>query len=181
MRNDRKAAVLNDLTRSSKRESELRLHHIDRFLQVRQQSEQLCEPLVIEDFVVQTMEDVSPAKWNLGHTTWFFETVVLQRFLSSYKPYHDRYAFVFNSYYESLGSRVERKCRGHLSRPTVAEVFRYRHHVTEALAELMRRTSDKVLQEMWPYVEIGIHHEKQHQEKMMLLRHCVHWSLKRLK
>ena len=93
----------------------------DHFKRVRRVTNVLCAPLATEDYVVQPIEDVSPPKWHLAHTTWFFETMFLVRFKSGYQPYHPQYAFLFNSYYQSLGERWNRPQRGVLSRPTVAE------------------------------------------------------------
>ena len=94
--------------------------------QVRQLSEQLCHPLETEDYGVQTMPDVSPPKWHLGHTTWFFETFLLRPYLKDYEIFHPKFGYLFNSYYEAVGERHPRPQRGLLSRPTVAEVYRYR-------------------------------------------------------
>ena len=98
--------------------SELEKH----FLYVRKASEKICEPLEIEDYVVQPVEDVSPPKWHLGHTSWFYEAMFLDKYLNNYKPYHPIYSFLFNSYYHSLGDRWDRPRRGVLSRPVVKEV-----------------------------------------------------------
>jgi ergothioneine biosynthesis protein EgtB len=130
-----------------------------RYLRVRQATEALCEPLAVEDCVVQAMPDASPVRWHLAHTAWFFEEMVLKR-IPGYRPLDERYAFLFNSYYESLGERHARPERGLLSRPTLSEVMAYRRHVD---AEMERR---------WPQVapeivELGIHHEEQHQELIL--------------
>jgi len=133
---------------------------IERYFAVRKYSEFICEPLLIEDYVVQPMADVSPPKWHLGHTTWFFEEVVLSTFLKNYKRFHARYSFLFNSYYEGLGDRIERAHRGSLSRPTVAEVHEYRAHVDQHMILL--------LSDLPPgaeaLIELGMNHEHQHQE-----------------
>ena len=94
-----------------------------RFRAIRQQSEALCRPLLPEDTVVQPVIDVSPPKWHLAHTTWFWETFLLREYLPQYQVFHADYAFLFNSYYNSLGSRVNRADRGTLSRPALAEVY----------------------------------------------------------
>jgi len=93
-----------------------------RYLTVRGYSEEICQPLEIEDYVVQPMVDVSPPKWHLGHTTWFFETFILIPHLPNYQVFDKEYNFVFNSYYETIGSRVIRTDRGNLSRPSVAAI-----------------------------------------------------------
>ncbi|MBC2838915.1 ergothioneine biosynthesis protein EgtB [Robiginitalea sp. SC105] len=136
----------------------------DRLLSTRSHSEALCQPLQTEDYVVQPIEDVSPPKWHLGHTTWFFEEFVLKTYAKGYKAYHRDFAFVFNSYYESLGKRVVRAHRGNLSRPPVQEVYRYRRHVTEQLMDLLE---GNVPGEALQLVEVGIHHEQQHQELLL--------------
>ena len=137
---------------------------LDLFLQTRSDSENLCKPLEIEDYVVQPIVDVSPPKWHLGHTTWFFEEFLLVPYLSDYKRFDDSYAFVFNSYYESMGKRVVRTDRGNLSRPSVSDVYDYRKHVTNAMSILL---GEAISDEMKPIIEIGIHHEKQHQELLL--------------
>jgi ergothioneine biosynthesis protein EgtB len=135
------------------------------FLETRAYTETLCKPLEIEDYVVQPIIDVSPPKWHLGHTTWFFEEFILKPFKPAYKLFHEDFAFVFNSYYESVGKRVIRSDRGNLSRPGVAKVYDYRHYVTNELKEFL--TSEHISKEILSLLEIGIHHEKQHQELLL--------------
>lgn len=137
----------------------------DLFLETRAYTEKLCKPLQIEDYVVQPIVDVSPPKWHLGHTTWFFEEFILKHHKPGYTIYSDDYAFVFNSYYESIGKRVVRTDRGNLSRPTVAQVYAYREYVTAALTELLEtHSTDAAIIKL---VTVGIHHEKQHQELLL--------------
>lgn len=131
---------------------------------VRQRSVRLCAPLSAEDHVPQPMMDVSPPKWHLGHCTWFFEHFVLQEQLAGYKPFHPGYEFIFNSYYEGAGARVARANRGHLSRPTVAEVLAYRAHVDAAMEALLERP---LAAEASALIELGLHHEQQHQELLV--------------
>src|SRR4051812_5590376 len=102
------------------------------FLDTRLQTEAICAPLETEDYVVQPVVDVSPPKWHLAHTSWFWEQFVLGSFRTAYKPYDARFAFLFNSYYIQAGEFHPRRERGELTRPTVAEVYRYRARVTEA-------------------------------------------------
>lgn len=135
------------------------------FLKTREQTENLCKPLEIEDYVVQPIVDVSPPKWHLGHTTWFFEEFILKPHKPGYKLFHEDFAFVFNSYYESVGKRVVRNNRGNLSRPGVTKVYDYRHYVTNELKEFL--TSEAISAEIEALLEIGIHHEKQHQELLL--------------
>ncbi len=134
------------------------------FLSTRSHTEILCQPLETEDYVVQPIIDVSPPKWHLGHTTWFFEEFLLDGNLPNYVRYHEQFAYVFNSYYESIGARVVRTDRGNLSRPSVDEVYKYRAHVTKHMQELIENHWDENL---IPVLEIGIHHEKQHQELLL--------------
>ena len=130
---------------------------------VRAQSVALVQPLLPEDTVVQPSLDVSPPKWHLAHTTWFWETMLLQRFQPGYQLFHPDYAFLFNSYYNSLGSRVNRADRGTLSRPPLADVYRYRTYVDEHMARLLARLPE-LPAAATELVELGLHHEQQHQE-----------------
>ena len=133
------------------------------FQAVRAQSVALVQPLLPEDTVVQPSLDVSPPKWHLAHTTWFWETMLLQQFLPGYEVFHPEYAFLFNSYYNSLGSRVNRADRGTLSRPPLADVYRYRAYVDEHMATLLARLAE-LPAAATELVELGLHHEQQHQE-----------------
>lgn len=134
------------------------------FLETRQTTEELCAPLKIEDYVVQPTEDVSPPKWHLGHTTWFLEEFILKNHKPDYKIFNEDFAYIFNSYYESFGERVVRTNRGNLSRPTVEEVYTYRDYVTQQLTEFIE---GYITNEVFNILEIGIHHEKQHQELLI--------------
>lgn len=140
-------------------------HRLDRYRAVRGQSEYLCEPLEIEDFGLQSMDDASPIKWHLAHTTWFFETFVLKPYMHGYKAFRAEYEYLFNSYYNGVGQPFPRPHRGDLSRPTVAEVFAYRAAIDEAVLALIveaRDNSDWLMR-----IELGLHHEQQHQELML--------------
>lgn len=134
------------------------------FLETRKHTENICKPLEIEDYVVQPVIDVSPPKWHLGHTSWFFEEFLLKPFKPDYKIFHENFAFVFNSYYENVGKRVLRTDRGNLSRPGVAEVYTYREYITLQMSELLSNVSSSEIEEI---LLIGIHHEKQHQELLL--------------
>src|SRR6476646_1757795 len=101
----------------------------EKYLAIRKYTETICEPLQTEDYVVQPVVDVSPPKWHLGHTTWFFETFILKPNITEYQVFDNNYSFVFNSYYESVGARVIRTDRGNLSRPTVQDIYKYRAYV----------------------------------------------------
>jgi len=138
-----------------------------KFSTVRGMTEEICRPLQTEDYVIQSMTDVSPPKWHLGHTTWFFERVILQEFTPSYNPLNDRYYFIFNSYYQSFGDRVARDIRGTLSRPTVEEVYGYREAINKRVIDLLGAADDKMYQKIAPLVELGLHHEQQHQELLV--------------
>ncbi len=133
-------------------------------LETRERTESICKPLEIEDYVVQPDINVSPPKWHLGHTTWFFEEFILKLHKPNYRLFHDDFAFVFNSYYENIGKRVVRSDRGNLSRPGVAQVYDYRHYVTNELKEFL---SGDISEEIEEVLLIGIHHEKQHQELLL--------------
>ena len=137
---------------------------LDFFLETRKHTEHLCTPLEIEDYVVQPIIDVSPPKWHLGHTTWFFEEFILKPHAKGYQVFNEDFSFVFNSYYETIGKRVVRADRGNLSRPSVQKVYDYRHYVTKAMQDLF---SENQNQELLDLLEIGIHHEKQHQELLL--------------
>ena len=138
-----------------------------RFLTVREASRAICAPLAVEDYVVQSMPDTSPPKWHLAHTTWFFEQFVLGYFQRDYRPFHPEYAFLFNSYYETVGKFFPRPQRGLLSRPTVDEVYRYRSHVDASVADLIDAIDDQCFAELASRIELGSQHEEQHQELLL--------------
>jgi len=138
----------------------------DRYRSVRTFTESLCEGLATEDYVVQSMPDVSPTKWHLAHTSWFFETFILRPHLASYEPIDEMYAFLFNSYYVNAGERHCRAQRGYISRPTVDEVFAFRRHVDAAMERLLD-DGQPISAEIESLVTIGLHHEQQHQELML--------------
>ncbi|WP_423149232.1 ergothioneine biosynthesis protein EgtB [Rubrolithibacter danxiaensis] len=135
---------------------------INTYRLIRKRTEEICAPLRTEDYVVQPIPDVSPPKWHLGHTTWFFETFILIPHAENYKPYNPDYNYVFNSYYETVGARVIRTDRGNLSRPTVNEIFLYRQHVDAAMAVLLY--NDEKVNQLKDLIELGLQHEQQHQE-----------------
>src|SRR5215831_986324 len=114
------------------------------------------------------MPDVSPTKWHLAHTTWFFETFILTRFDPDYRMFDSAFAYLFNSYYEAAGPRHPRPERGLLSRPTVDIVAAYRDHVGAAISRLIERASPAVWSEAAPLIELGIQHEQQHQELILM-------------
>ncbi len=134
------------------------------FTETRKHTENICKPLAIEDYVVQPVVDVSPPKWHLGHTSWFFEEFILKPHKPGYKIFHEDFAFVFNSYYENIGKRVVRNDRGNLSRPEVSKVYEYRHYITSEMNDFLSKPISDTLIET---ILIGIHHEKQHQELLI--------------
>lgn len=135
---------------------------IQLFKETRTDSEEICSHLETEDYVVQPIEDVSPPKWHLGHTTWFFEEFVLKKYANSHKLFDENTAYVFNSYYESVGDKVIRTNRGNLSRPTVSWIYDFRNYITECMLDLLN--NQELDEEALSVIEIGCHHEKQHQE-----------------
>ena len=139
---------------------------VKRFRIIREQSINLCKPLRTEDFVVQPIVDVSPPKWHLAHTTWFFEALVLEANMKNYKVFDDDYGYMFNSYYESVGERVLRPNRGFMTRPTIDEVMKYRHFVDEQM-EAFFLTINPEQKRILDVIEIGLHHEQQHQELLL--------------
>src|SRR5687767_13997611 len=142
---------------------------------VRAQTEALCEPLQTEDYVVSSMPDVSPTKWHLAHTSWFFETFVLAAFDPSYVSPNPRYSFLFNSYYVQAGERHCRAKRGLVTRPTVDEVFAYRAHVDACMRALIERIGSDAEHRALPVIELGLHHEQQHQELLVTDIKHVFW------
>lgn len=137
---------------------------LEDYLRVRKHSAAICSALQTEDYVVQPVAFVSPPKWHLGHTTWFFETMILLPFFKGYKVFDSQYNYVFNSYYESIGARVIRTDRGNLSRPSVADVYQYRDNVDAAMQQFL---SQEIPAEALPIVTLGLHHEQQHQELLL--------------
>ncbi|MCB0637175.1 MAG: ergothioneine biosynthesis protein EgtB [Lewinella sp.] len=139
-----------------------------RYQQVRRWSMQLCEPLAPEDFVVQPVVDVSPPKWHLGHTTWFFENFILKDHLPGYELFDERLNWFFNSYYESQGPRILRSNRGNMTRPSTEHVYAYRHHVDAHMEQWMQAyADDQMPAELAQLLEVGLQHEQQHQELLV--------------
>jgi ergothioneine biosynthesis protein EgtB len=137
------------------------------FLAARAQTERLCESLETEDYVVQPVMDVSPPKWHLAHTSWFFENFVLDPNDGAYERFHPMYHYLFNSYYNLAGKYHPRVKRGVLSRPTVREIYDYRRRVTDSTAAFLQRANEELLQSLGDLVTLGIHHEQQHQELLV--------------
>jgi len=137
---------------------------LNTLLEVRHRSEALINPLEPEDLGLQGMADASPPKWHLAHTNWFFETFLLQPHLKGHVPCDPRWAYQFNSYYDSVGDRHPRPQRGLLSRPTITDILRWRSRVNDGLEQLLKAPDDTCLQLM----ELGLQHEQQHQELLLM-------------
>jgi ergothioneine biosynthesis protein EgtB len=137
------------------------------FKAVRAFTSTLCNPLETEDYVVQSMPEVSPAKWHLAHTSWFFETFVLSKLIINYSFFNPVYNYLFNSYYVQAGDFYERSMRGLISRPTVREVYDYRGHIDKLLLEFFDKASDEEINNIAPVIELGLNHEQQHQELLL--------------
>jgi ergothioneine biosynthesis protein EgtB len=158
-----KAPAKPRLERSASRAEQL----LGRFHRVRNFTTALCANLEPEDYVVQSMPDVSPTKWHLAHTTWFFETFILKKWLPEYRPEVPEYAFLFNSYYNAAGDMHRRDLRGLISRPTVKEAQRYRSSIDSHIDDLFSTADEELLDEMEPILILGAHHEQQHQELLL--------------
>ncbi|HEX2655785.1 MAG TPA: ergothioneine biosynthesis protein EgtB [Xanthobacteraceae bacterium] len=140
---------------------------LDAFQRIRSETERRAAPLSAEDQVVQSMPDASPIKWHRAHTTWFFEQFLLGPYLKGYQVFDERFSYLFNSYYVAAGPRHARPKRGLITRPSTSEVGAYRAHVDEATGKLLSSASQLVLGDILPILEIGLHHEQQHQELML--------------
>jgi ergothioneine biosynthesis protein EgtB len=144
------------------------------YRRVRALTEALAAPLSPEDQLVQSMPDVSPTKWHRAHTTWFFETFLLSPDLAGYESPNAAYAYLFNSYYEQVGSRHPRSERGLISRPSVSDVGDYRRHVDDAIEQIVTDASDDAFERVEAIVEVGCHHEQQHQELLLMdIKHVL--------
>jgi ergothioneine biosynthesis protein EgtB len=141
---------------------------VQQYLVVRQHSEALCAPLRTEDYVVQSMPDVSPSKWHLAHISWFFEQFILLQHCPDYRCFDDNFGYLFNSYYVSMGERHTRAERGLLSRPTVSQIMDYRQYVDDALCSWLLELDTASLDKITPLVVLGINHEQQHQELLLM-------------
>jgi len=150
---------------------------IARSNKIRKFTETLCEPLETEDYIIQSMPDVSPTKWHLGHTSWFFEAFVHGSADSNYKSIHPLYTYLFNSYYIQIGERWDRPNRGLLSRPTVKDIYEYRNFVDNNVIEFIKNCDEKLYMEYAPIIEIGLNHEQQHQELLLTdIKHVLSFN-----
>src|SRR5437867_2156817 len=147
---------------------------VQRYLKIRSASEALAAPLSAEDCQVQSMPDASPTKWHLAHTSWFFETFLLAEHQPGYRRFDPAYAIQFNSYYVGVGERHPRPQRGLLSRPSLDEVRAYRRHVDEAMLRLLQ---GRLAPASAALVELGLQHEQQHQELILMdIQHVLSCS-----
>src|SRR4029453_2443354 len=164
---DREGTPMKTVPRPVAAQAELRA----RFREVRSFTEALASPLSAEDQTVQTMPDVSPTKWHRAHTTWFFETFVLGPHVPGHRDFDPDFRFLFNSYYEAVGPRHARPQRGTLTRPRIAEIASYRRAVDEALGALL---GQGLAPELEALIELGLNHEQQHQELMLMdIKHVL--------
>lgn len=138
---------------------------LNQYLKIRNLTEAICAPLKTEDYVVQPIVDVSPPKWHLGHTSWFFETFLLKPHLKDYREFDPNYNFVFNSYYETLGNRLIRTDRGNLSRPSVEDIYTYRKHTDGHMSLLLQ--DGELSNKLSDIIILGLNHEQQHQELLL--------------
>jgi ergothioneine biosynthesis protein EgtB len=137
--------------------------HSEFFIKVRNTTEEICEPLSIEDYIPQPAVFTSPLKWQLGHTTWFFEEMILKPFLEGYIEFNPSFGFLFNSYYNHVGERTQRHERGLVTRPSVQEVYEYRSYINKHMLALIQSSSNERVLEL---TVLGLNHEQQHQELM---------------
>jgi ergothioneine biosynthesis protein EgtB len=135
--------------------------HQEKYKSIRSHSEAICKPLQIEDYVAQPVEDVSPPKWHLAHTSWFFETFLLKPYVKAYPEFDPQYPYLFNSYYVAAGERMLRPNRGNMTRPTVEDIYKFRAHVDKHMLAFL---SSDLTNEQQEILEIGFNHEQQHQE-----------------
>jgi len=167
----RKPRPMTALASGSSIDAAERIALHEHYRSVRDRTEALAAPLSDEDQVVQSMPDVSPTKWHRAHTTWFFETFLLSPRSERYELFVPAYAYLFNSYYETVGPRHPRPERGLLSRPSVAEIARYRVHVDDAMHDLIEHCDADAA----ALIVLGLHHEQQHQELLLMdIKHVLH-------
>ncbi len=141
---------------------------LDRFLRVRETTEKLCEPLIAEDLMLSATQDTSPPKWHLAHTTWFLENFILLKYKKDYRSHHPSFHFLFNSYYKSLGEILPKSSRRMLSRPSTEDILEYRQEITFEVMDSLAILEPEMLSEALEVLEIGIQHEQQHQELLLM-------------
>ena len=137
---------------------------LEKYIKTRQQTEALCEPLNTEDYIPQSVDFASPPKWHLAHVSWFFEEMILTKYLDGYQVFDKDFNFLFNSYYQTVGERAIRAQRGLITRPSVEQVYAYRAHVDRYMQKLL---SKELSPELYSLVVLGLNHEQQHQELLM--------------
>ena len=153
---------------------------LKKFNKVRKKTIAICKPLEIEDYVVQPNKEVSPIKWHLGHTSWFFEEIIILKFRKIKKRYNETYNTIFNSYYKSLGKHWKQSLRGQLSRPTVKEIIKYRNYINKEIDKII--ISNKNNEKINFLLELGINHEEQHQELMLMdIKYILNKNLNNIK
>ena len=146
----------------------------DAYRRVRGDSVRFTQPLRPEDMVIQTMDNVSPTKWHLAHTTWFFERFILGEFVPGYRPFHPRYEYLFNSYYNTVGPMHCRSNRGAVSRPDISEIFEFRRVVDRRIVDFLESREGDLPAEAEARMIVGLNHEQQHQELMVTdLKHVL--------
>ncbi|WP_347550161.1 ergothioneine biosynthesis protein EgtB [Pseudalkalibacillus hwajinpoensis] len=155
------------MSQTSLQVNKLREQVLQSFKKTRLMTNQLVETLETEDYTIQAIPDVSPPKWHMAHTTWFYETFILKAYKENYISYHKEFDYLFNSYYESVGSYFPRSSRGLLSRPSIDKVRNYRRDVDEEIVSLLTNLDEKKLKEVAKLIEIGLNHEQQHQELIL--------------
>ena len=138
------------------------------FRDTREKTLELCKPLNRDDYMVQATSDTSPPKWHLGHTTWFFETFILEPYAKGYRRFDDNYRYLFNSYYETVGRFLPKSMRSTISRPSLEDVLEYRESVNSSVIELLQSMNGEILDEVKSRVILGINHEQQHQELLLM-------------
>ena len=147
---------------------------LTQFHRVRELSESLAAPLSPEDWMLQSMTEASPVKWHLAHTSWFFETFILEKYIRDYKRYNEDFNYLFNSYYVRIGDMHPRASRNLISRPSAAQVLEYRHHVTSQIMQLCAQLDDKEAVEVAQLLRLGCAHEEQHQELLLTdIKHAL--------
>lgn len=138
------------------------------YIRVRKATTTICTPLEVDDFQVQSITESSPPKWHLAHTTWFFETFILQKFISGYNIFHTKFSYLFNSYYQTVGTMQPRAKRSVLSRPTIKEIYAYRDAIDEQMLNLLSGINSEDRTGLMALVSLGLHHEQQHQELLYM-------------
>jgi hypothetical protein len=160
---DKKGRTFNFNALPTRDYTEHRQALIDAFCVVRQRTEQIASPFSPEDQQLQSMPDASPIKWHLAHTTWFFETFILAYYAPSFEWFDEHFRYLFNSYYNAIGSQYPRPRRGLMSRPGLERVLQYRDRVTQQMLDLLHGCDDELFGKLAADLVLGLNHEQQHQ------------------